>query len=79
MTNDYSIAMKAEFAEANSAEQQQQIVNNFVRELRLSGFSDEKIIEIGNIEYLAEEQSSKIMISNTQKFKDAMKKALGTK
>jgi predicted nucleic acid-binding protein len=58
--------MKTQFAKARTAGEKQQIVNNFVEELRLANLSNDEIVKIGNIERLLESQGNRIMISNTQ-------------
>jgi len=80
--HDYSylrIRMKARFAQAKTFAEKQQIVDNFVKELRANGLSNEEIIKISEIKRLKIAQDSREMISNNDAYKKALEKALGKK
>ena len=76
---ELSIRMKAQFKEARTVGERQRIVNEFVSKLRAAGFSDKEIIDIGKKELLLDSQGNRIMISNTEAYKQALAKALGVK
>ena len=71
--SDCSIRMKKRFAKAKTSAEKQQIVDNFIKKLRNDGLSNKEI------ERIAIAQGNREMISNTEAYKKALKKALGDK
>lgn len=74
---DLCIAMRKKFQKANSIEEQESIIKEFIDKLKDDNLSNDDIIKILNYEAIMESQGNREMISNNSMYQAAIAKALG--
>jgi len=77
--SDFGIKTKIAFEKANTYDEKQQIIVDFVKKLRTAKLSNEEIKKISDRELRMDAQGNRTMISNNQAYNDALAKALGEK